>query len=153
MADKLRDSPFFGDRVINFTQDILNSRRRLDPITEFEKKLLKRQETIKELNKELDGQLVTLLKEAKEYITPPTALRILLHFKKLGRTKEGHKIVHYSARDRLVLTEEEINELVRELTKDPDASVDLWLAVLAEEAPEETTPMQRPGLNLPVDFK
>lgn len=84
---------------------------------------------------------------------PPTALRVLLYFKGLGRLNDGHKIVHYAARDELMLTEEQITELISELRKDPNASVELWLAVLADDAEKEEPVAKGSQLNLPTDFR
>lgn len=153
MAQDLRDSPFFGERVINFTSDILNNRKRTLPLTEFEVKLLKKGDEVKELNEELDGKLIELLRSAKDFIVPATAIRLLLYFKKLDRLKDAHKIVYFSGRDEMVLTESDISDLVNELRKDPQASIELWLAVLANEPEAEKESGGGPKLNLPTDFK
>lgn len=153
MSENLRDSPFFGDRVINFTADILNNRMRPTPITEFEKKLLKKESEIRELNSDLDGKLLELLRAAKNYIVPPTAIRLLLYFKKMDRLDDAHKIVYFSGRDEMVLTETDISDLVSELRKDPDASIELWLAVLANEPERKDASAGGPKLSLPTDFK
>jgi hypothetical protein len=153
MTDNLRDSPFFGDRVINFTSDILNKRMRPTPITDFEKKLLKKEAELQELNDELDGKLLELLRAAKEFIVPPTAIRLLLYFKKIDRLNDAHKILYFSGRDEMVLTEADISDLVNELRKDPDASIELWLAVLANEPERQEAKGSGPKLNLPQDFR
>lgn len=157
MADDLRDSPFLGSRIINFVQSIVRSPSRgssgtgLSPVTGFEQKLLKHQEEIVSINKELEGKLIDLLQRAKDYMPPHTAMRLLLYGQSKGFLRGAHQIVHYAARDRLVLTDEEINEIVAELRRDPEAEAQ-WLMILYSGKKEEVPEPVSNSIKLPIDF-
>lgn len=159
MADELRDAPFLGQRTINFVKSIIvspsfsnNSGSGLSPVTNFEKKLLANQEKIREIDDELNHELVKLLEDAKDYIPPHTAMRVLLFG--LGRNflDQAYEIVYFAARDRMVLTDEEINTIVAELRKDPSSQVQ-WLMTLYAGDKAEELEVKKNSVKLPIDFQ
>lgn len=152
MADRLNDDPFFGTRIINFTDSVIHGSLKLAPISDFEKKILENKEQIKELNRQVDGKLVSLMENAQAFIPPTLSLRLMLYFKQIGRTLDGEKILYFCARDEMVLREKEIKELIQELRKDPEMNIDLWIAILGDDLEPEVAPAPRTGLNLPDDF-
>lgn len=154
MADKLRDDPFWRERIINFVADALGGYRNLTPVSNFEKKILERSDDIKIINESVDGGLVQLLRNSKDYIPPATALRVLMYWHDQGRIQIGYEIVFFAGRDQIVLTEEEVTRLISDLRKDPDLNVSWVMTILdgTEEHSEEKAP-QRNVLNLPSDFR
>lgn len=153
MADELRDSPFFGERTINFVADLLHFRPSLMALTGFEKKLTTHRDLVLRLDQELDGKLVSIIRETKDYITPATAMRLLLYFQSKDNTQEAHKILVYAQRDELIITEEEVTELIQELNKDPELNVQLWSVLLAKKPEQQQNTVGKPKLNLPSDFR
>lgn len=162
MADDLRDSPFLGERTINFIASIVASPSNqkgvsgsgLNAVTGFEKKLLNNQNKIRAINDELDGELLKLLKDAKDFIPPHTVMRVLLYGYGHNFFNRSYEIVYFAARDRMVLTDEEINTIVSELKKDPDTPAQ-WLMTLyaGDTKQEEDAAAPNNSLKLPVDFK
>lgn len=160
MADELRDSPFLGERTIKFVSSILSTSRYqgipasvVTPVTGFEKKLLENQEKICEMNEALDGELLELLRNAKDYIPPHTAMRVLLYGNKKGFLQQAQEIVYYSAEYRLVLTDEEINEIVSEIRKDSSTPVQWMMNLYGDDKSyEDDEPKVKNKLNLPKDF-
>lgn len=159
MTTELRDSPFLGERTISFVASIINtmgfngsSGSGLNPVTDFEKKLLSNQARVREINDELNNELVMLLKNAKDYIPPHTAMRILLYAYSKDFLEQAYEIVYFAARDRLVLTDKEINILVAELKKDPNAQVQ-WLMTLYAGDKEEELVAPDSSFKLPKDFQ
>lgn len=153
MDDRLKDDPFFGTRIINFTDSIIRGSMKLAPISDFEKKILEHRESVQELNRQVDGKLVSLMRNAQAFIPPTLSLRLMLYFHQIDRTLDGEKVLYYAARDETVLRESEVRELIQELRNDPEMNIDLWIAVLGRD-PEPEQPMApRSGLNLPDDFR
>ncbi len=154
MADKLKDSPLFSSRVINFAQNLISGTQKLDPITDFEKKLLKHSSELIKLNEEIKGGLIPLLREGMDYVPPPVALRMLLYLSKFDLAGKGHELIYFAARDRLALSDEEINQLVAEIRKDPNSNIEWSLALLGDsDSDEDENPAPQNSLNLPADFK
>jgi len=154
MADTLKGDPFFGTRVINFAQSLLSGAKKLDPITDFEKKLLKHADELKKLDGEIEGGLIPILREGMDYVPPPVALRMLLYLSRFDLSRKGHEIIHFAARDRLALSDDEINQLVSEVRRDPHSNIEWSLALLGEPDPEEDeNTTKKNALNLPNDFK
>lgn len=157
MADDLRDSPFLGDRTINFVASIVNSMTsnatsKLSPVTGFEKKLLENQATVQEIDEELNNELVKLLKDAKDFIPPHTAMRVLLFGKARGLLDKTFEIVYFASRDRVVLTDEEINGIVSELRKDNDAQIQWLITLYAGDKAKEILPTDK-SFQLPTNFQ
>ncbi len=68
MSEELHDSPFFGIRVIDFVSSLLYSnggRRSVNPITDFEKKLLSHSKQVFSLNEELGGELFPFFRRVR----------------------------------------------------------------------------------------
>jgi hypothetical protein len=157
VADDLRDSPFLGERVINFVASILRSSVHtngavMNPINDFEKKLLVNQDKVRAIDSELNKELLKLLKDSKEYIPPHTAMRVLLFGLSKGFLDKAYEIVYFAARDRLVLTDEEINTIVFETRKDPELQVQWLMTLYAGDKAEEPTSTGK-SVKLPIDFQ
>lgn len=159
MVEELRDSPFLGQRTINFVASIVNtpgfnnsSGSGLSPVTNFEKKLLANQSKIREIDDELNNELVKLLKDAKDYIPPHTAMRVLLYGNSRGVLDKAYEIVYFAARDRLVLTDDEINAIVAEIRQDPNSQVQWLMTLYAGDKLEETEVLDS-KVKLPIDFQ
>lgn len=153
MAGELNEDLFFGVRIINFVDSVIRGSLKLSPISDFEKQIIQHKEEIRELNQQVDNNLVTLMRNAQDFITPTLALKLILYFHKIDRTRDGEKILYFAARDETVLGEDDIRELTRELRKDPDMNIDLWIAVLGRDPEPESPVSPRQGLNLPSDFR
>jgi hypothetical protein len=157
MVDELRDSPFLGDRVINFVASILRATGHtngsgMNPINDFEKKLLGNQDKIRAIDDELNHELLKLLRDAKEYIPPHTTMRVLLFGYSRDFLSKAYEIIYFAARDRLVLTDEEINTIVFEIRKDPGSQVQWLMTLYAGDKAEEYTE-KKGSVRLPIDFK
>lgn len=158
MADELRDSPFLGERTITFVASITTamsfngvSNSSLSPVTDFEKKLLANQDKVREINSELNNELVSLLKDAKEYIPPHTAMRVLLYGYSKNFLDKAYEIIYFASRDRIVLTDKEINAIVSEIKKDPNTQV-YWLITIYAGDKSETLTAESAKIKLPTDF-
>jgi len=156
MVDKLRDDPFWRARIINFVADALHDYNRLTPVSNFEKKILERCDSLKEIDRQVDGGLVNLLKFAETFIPPPTALRVLMYWFDKGKFNTGYEIVYLAAKNEMVLTEEEISELFRDIQREPDLDVG-WLMTILDAgesvAVENKIEPKISSLNLPSDFR
>lgn len=154
MADKLRDDPFWRTRIINFVGDALRGYRKLTPVSGFEKKILERIEDIRAIDENIDDGLISLLKFAEGYVPPSTALRILMYWQDRDNLQIGYEIVYFAARDQIVLTEEEITQLINDLRKDPGLNIPFLITILDGTEKEDTGEIKiRPLLNLPTDFR
>lgn len=157
MSDELRDSPFFGDRIIRFVESILpldetRTVPLLPPITGFETKLLENWTLIKDVNARIDESLPALLWEAKDFIPPHTALRILLFSHDKEFFSQAVDIVRYAARSELVISDEEINEIVKDLKSNSGIPAQWLINLHGVEKKVIAAPKKTDDIKLPKDF-
>ena len=74
----IEDDPFFSERVAKEVSACINERENLNIISPVELKIVRRADRVRTLNTDLDGELLTRLRNWQETISASDALEILL---------------------------------------------------------------------------
>lgn len=150
----LKNSPFFDDRTIRFVQNLLIGREPR-PINATEEKLFLKAEILKNINVELDRQLITRLHKYKKRISIIDCVEFIVGAYKRKMLPEAIKILDSAIEDERGGS---LQDLIMMLKESKDMPVEWAVYMNARAAEDRHKPLPRENrsqLNLKAmeDFK
>lgn len=110
--DNLNNSTFFDDRLIQYIQKLLVSAQKITPINNNETMLMNRRDELRELNSDLNGELIRNLTEVKSYLKVNDVTLFLLEARRMGMISEALEALDYIVREERMLNYNQLKELL-----------------------------------------
>lgn len=108
----LDNSTFFDNRLLNFITDLVYGRKPPSTINNVENVLLKKKDELIAIDNILDGNLVSLLRNSKDFVSPKDGVQFLLICHKKDILDDGVAVLEFAERDERALSLEQLRELI-----------------------------------------